>query len=820
MNKIEPVFSQEQLAESLSRHYQLTLGKDETAESHHYLYRATALTVRDHLVARWQETRDSYRSEQPKRINYLSLEFLMGRTLNNAVLNLDIEEELKTALVQQACDMEQLESEEPDAGLGNGGLGRLAACFLDSCASLEIPVTGYGLRYQYGMFHQRIDNGHQVEQPDPWLRDGNPWEIESPENTRRVKFGGRTEHYQDESGVMRSSWVHTHDVLAVPYDLPIPGYKNDTVNTLRLWKSEATDEFDLDEFNAGSYTDAVAEKNRAEQITLVLYPNDVSEQGKELRLRQQYFLASASLQDVLHRWVRDHGTDFSEFAAKNGFQLNDTHPTVAIPELMRLLIDEYKLEWKEAWEITTKVMFYTNHTLLPEALEVWPVQLFERLLPRVLEIIYEINARFLSTVKERWPEDVDRLRKMSIVTEGDYPCVRMAYLGIVGSSSVNGVAALHTDLLKQGLFRDFHELWPEKFNNKTNGVTPRRWLAHSNPGLKALISSRIGEGWVRDLDELKKLAPYAGDSEFAKQFMAVKQSNKAALARLVEQDCGVKFDTDMMFDVQVKRIHEYKRQLLNILHAIHLYRRIRDGDTAGMYPRCVLIGGKAAPGYLMAKSIIKLINNVASVINADPRCRDLLRVAFIPDYRVSAMEIICPGTDISEQISTAGKEASGTGNMKFMMNGAVTIGTLDGANIEIREAVGEDNFFLFGLTAEQVAATRENYRPQDVIDADPDLSQVMRLLDSGHFDFGEAGLFHSVTSAIRCPSDPWMTAADFHGYVEAQQRVSECYADRERWSKMAILNTAYSGRFSSDRTIREYRDDIWYRNLTSGTDLL
>lgn len=811
MSRIEPISSQQQLAESLVRHYQLTLGKDETADSHHYLYRATALTVRDHLVAKWQATRDSYRSEQPKRINYLSLEFLMGRTLSNAALNLDIDEELQAALSRQTCGLEQLESEELDAGLGNGGLGRLAACFLDSCASMDIPVTGYGLRYQYGMFHQKIENGYQVEQPDPWLRDGNPWEIESPENTRRVRFGGHTERYHDEDGVDRIRWKETHDVLAVPYDLPIPGYKNETVNTLRLWKAEATDEFDLYEFNAGSYTDAVAEKNRAEQITLVLYPNDVSEQGKELRLRQQYFLASASLQDVLHRWTRDHGSDFSNFAAKNGFQLNDTHPTVAIPELMRLLVDEHQLEWEEAWKITTEVMFYTNHTLLPEALEVWSVQLFGQLLPRVLEIIYDINARFLDQVNEKWPGDLDRLRRMSIIAEGHHPSVRMAYLGIVGSSSVNGVAALHTDLLEKGLFRDFYQLWPEKFNNKTNGVTPRRWLAHCNPGLRELVSERIGDRWIKDLDELEQLVPHADDSDFADQFMAVKKANKIRLAELVAQDCGVSFGPDMLFDVQVKRIHEYKRQLLNVLHVIHTYRRICAGDTAGLQPRCVLIGGKAAPGYAIAKLIIKFVNNVAAIVNADTRCQDLLKVAFIPDYRVSAMEIICPGTDLSEQISTAGKEASGTGNMKFMMNGAVTIGTLDGANIEIREAVGGENFFLFGLTASEVEAARNGYDPQGIINGDSGLSSVMELIDSGCFDLGESGVFEPIASAIRNPYDPWMTAADFHSYIEAQQCVNEAYEDRQRWSKMAVLNTAHSGRFSSDRTIREYRDQIWYR---------
>ncbi|CAG0907170.1 unnamed protein product, partial [Cyprideis torosa] len=583
--------------EDLQRHFELTLGKDSDGKSHFYMYHALVLTVRDSLVEKWRNTQRQYAANNSKCINYLSLEFLMGRSLNNALLNLGLTPEVETVLRKYACSIEDVESEESDAGLGNGGLGRLAACFLDSCASLQIPVTGYGIRYQYGMFHQKIENGYQVECPDSWLRNGNPWEIESPENTRRIKFFGRSEPFYDDKGTLHMRWVDTHDVFAVPYDVPVPGYRNETVNTLRLWKSEATNEFNLEEFNAGSYTDAVAAKNRAEQITMVLYPNDTSEQGKELRLRQQFFLASASLQDVLNRWTKRHGEDFSQFAEKNGFQLNDTHPTVAVAELMRLLVDEHRLGWDKAWEITSSTMAYTNHTLLPEALEVWPVSLFRQLLPRLLDIIYEINARFLAQVAQQWPGNTDMQRRMSIVAEGDQPSIRMAYLGIVGSHSVNGVAALHTQLLQEGLFRDFYALWPEKFNNKTNGVTPRRWLAHCNPGLKSLLNETLGDAWIRDLGHLKDLVPFADDPAFAGQFMQVKRDNKIRLAKLITADCQVEFDPDMLFDVQVKRIHEYKRQLLNILHVIHLYDRICRGQTENMQPRCVLIGGKAAPGY-------------------------------------------------------------------------------------------------------------------------------------------------------------------------------------------------------------------------------
>ncbi|HEB91910.1 MAG TPA: glycogen/starch/alpha-glucan phosphorylase [Gammaproteobacteria bacterium] len=797
------------IAEDFRRYFSHTLGRDRHCRSTHYPYTALVMALRDRIMERWKNTRYAYEENDSRRMHYMSLEFLMGRALGNAMINLGVADETTRGLYKLGLELEEIAEAEHDAGLGNGGLGRLAACFLDSCATLQLPVLGYGIRYEYGMFRQKIENGYQVEEPDHWLRDGNPWELERPEFTQRVHFGGRSEYYQDANGVTRSRWVDTHDVLAVPYDVPVPGYRNGTVNSLRLWKAAATDEFDLGEFNAGSYPESVAAKNAAEHITMVLYPNDSSENGKELRLRQQYFLASASLKDTLRRWIREHGDDFSQFAAKNCFQLNDTHPTCAIAELMRLLLDEHRLSWNEAWDIVTRTMAYTNHTLLPEALEKWSVRLFEGLLPRLLEIIYEINARFLGSVACRWPGDTERLRRMSIIEEGPEPQVRMAYLAIVGSYSINGVAELHSKLLQEGLFHDFCELWPHKFNNKTNGVTQRRWMAWCNPDMSTLISKTIGEDWITDLPQLAKLAPLADDADFRRQWRDIKQANKARLAELVETERGVKFNTDAMFDVQVKRIHEYKRQLLNLLHVIHLYDRIKRGDTDNWIPRCVLIGGKAAPGYAMAKLTIKLTNNIAFMVNNDPMVGDKLKLAFLPNYRVTAMEIISPGTDLSEQISTAGKEASGTGNMKFMMNGAITIGTLDGANIEIREEAGDDNFFLFGLTASEVEETRQHYAPNAIIDGDENLRRVMQLLESAHFNQFEPGLFDPIINAIRNPFDPWLVAADFSSFVEAQQQAAEAYHDEQRWIRMSILNTAASGKFSTDRTMQEYNAEIW-----------
>ncbi|MDJ0917334.1 MAG: glycogen/starch/alpha-glucan phosphorylase [Woeseiaceae bacterium] len=774
-----------------------------------FLYQAVVFAARDRLMERWAKTTMALERDNNRRVAYLSLEFLMGRLLHNALLNLGIEDETQEALSRLGLELEQVYDKEADAGLGNGGLGRLAACFLDSCATLGLPVMGYGIRYRYGMFHQAIENGYQVEEPDAWLREGFPWEIERIDYAQTVQFGGRTSTYRDRQGRVRYQWVDTENVLAIPYDVPVPGYNNGIVNTLRLWSASATDAFDLGEFNQGSYADAVAEKNAAENITMILYPNAETENGQELRLKQQYFLASASLQDTLRYWIDQHGEDFTEFADKNCYQLNDTHPAIAVAELMRLLMDVYGLEWDEAWKITRKTMAYTNHTLLPEALEMWPVSMFRRLLPRLLDIIYEINARFITEVAQRWPGDSDRVQRMSLIKEGGEPMVRMAYLAIVGSFSVNGVAELHSRLLREGLFKDFAELWPEKFNNKTNGVTQRRWLAACNPKQSKLMTDKIGDGWITDLSQLSKLKNYADDKQFQSDWRHVKLANKVRLKRLVFEQTGVDLSTDMMFDVQVKRIHEYKRQLLNVLHAIHLYDRIRRGDGEDLSPRAILIGGKAAPGYVMAKSVIKCINNVARVINTDPLMQDKLRLVFYPDYNVSSMEVICPAADLSEQISTAGKEASGTGNMKFMMNGAVTIGTLDGANVEIREAVGEENFFLFGLTVEEIQALRGQYDPQGIIDADEDFSRVMHLLDSGHFNRFEPGCLDSVIQSIREPADQWMTAADFRSFIDAQARADAAFKDTEAWTRMSILNAAMSGRFSTDRTMQDYNDDIW-----------
>ncbi len=795
-------------ADSVENHVLYTLGHFDISDNI-TVNKALVHSVRDALMKNWKASSQRELDYSRKRVFYLSLEFLLGRSLMNAVLNLSLEESAATALQAIGMKFEDIESVERDAGLGNGGLGRLAACFMDSCATLDLPVRGYGIRYEYGMFQQSIVEGRQVEQPDHWLRLGNPWEIERLERTCVVRFYGRSEFYTNDAGKMCKRWVDTSDVLAVPYDMPIPGYKNGVVNTLRLWRAAATDEFNLADFNAGDYADAVAQKNLAEQITMVLYPNDASENGKELRLRQQYFLASSSLQDVITDWFESNGDNFAEFAKLHCFQLNDTHPTLAVAELMRLLVDEHKLEWDNAWEITTQTMAYTNHTLLPEALEKWSVRLMGELLPRLLEIIYEINGRFLADVAHRWPGDIERQRRMSLIEEGHEAQVRMAYLGIVGSFSVNGVAALHSDLLTKGLFKDFYGMWPEKFNNKTNGVTPRRWLAHCNQGLGNIISQAIGDDWVCQLEHLEGLVEYANDSAFQEKWMQQKLLNKQRLADFVQERCDVHFNTDFIFDVQVKRLHEYKRQLLNVLHVIHLYDKITRGEAEDVMPRCVLIGGKAAPGYALAKLIIKLVNNVATVINSDERAREKIAFAFLPNYNVSAMELICPGTDLSEQISTAGKEASGTGNMKFMMNGAATIGTYDGANIEILEAVGEEHFYLFGLRVEEISAHRLAHKPSDIIAKDQDLERVLTLIECGHFNMFEKNIFEPLIQSILNPHDPWMVAADFRSYVEAQKLAVADYYQSDVWAKTSIMNTAMSGKFSSDRTISDYARDIW-----------
>ena len=797
------------ISNDMSRYLEYHLGRFLGCDRF-YLYEALTYTVRDRIMSDWRNTWCKHRRDEVRRAHYLSLEFLIGRSLGNHLLNLELEEPVNTALQDFAISLEEIRDTEPDAGLGNGGLGRLAACFLDSCATLGLPVTGYGLRYHFGMFHQHIENGYQVEDPDQWMRDGHPWEVERPEYTQTVRFGGRTEHFLDQNHKPHTRWVDTCDVLAVPYDVPVSGYRNHIINTLRLWSASATDEFNLLEFNAGDYADSVASKNQAENITMVLYPNDSNENGKALRLRQQYFLTSASLQDVFRQWG---DRPLAEFADYNVFQLNDTHPSIAVAEMMRILLDDpdKRLEWNEAWDITRNCMAYTNHTLLPEALERWPVRLFAQLLPRLLEIIYEINARFLCSVRQRWPGDNDRVRRMSLIEEGPEPQVRMAWLAIVGSFSVNGVAALHSDLLIHGLFKDFHDLWPEKFNNKTNGVTPRRWLAMANPALAELLTEKLGDGWQADLGRLSDMRPLAenGDKAFMQRWQEIRRHNKQRLADIVLERTGIQFDPSALFDIQVKRIHEYKRQLLNVLHVIHLYNRIRHGDTENWVNRCILIGGKAAPGYQRAKEIIKLINNVAAVINHDPAVGDRLKLVFLPNYGVTKMMHICPAADLSEQISTAGKEASGTGNMKFMMNGSITIGTYDGANIEIMEAVGAENFFLFGLRADEVRDLRNHYNPQRYIDNDNDLAQVMGLLESDHFSAVEPGLFRGIIDGIKSPHDPWMTLADFRSYVEAQHRAELAWQDQEAWTRMSIRNCAASGGFSTDRTIAEYNRDIW-----------
>ena len=807
----------DQLQQKIERHLATTLGRAPFERSDWYVYLAAAMAIRDQVADDWRSTRERRRNEDTRQVFYISMEFLLGRALTNAVKNLKLDQPTSEALESFGSSIEELQDQEADAGLGNGGLGRLAACFLDSCASLDLPVTGYGLRYEYGMFHQTIEDGFQVERPDHWLLRGYPWEFPRPEMRARVKFYGRSEAYVDSDGVQRYRWSDTHDVIALPYDLPIPGYENGVVNTLRLWKSEATDRFDLGEFNEGSYAESVSQKNAAENITMVLYPNDTSENGKALRLQQQYFLASASLQDVLRAWCARHSRSensnksslFEDFSAAHCFQLNDTHPAISVAELMRLLLDEHQLGWDQAWEITTGCFAYTNHTLLPEALETWSVGLFRHMLPRLLEIIYEINARFLSDVSTRWPGDHAMQQRLSIVTDGEHGQIRMAHLAVVGSFSVNGVAELHSRLLRSGLFKDFYDLWPERFNNKTNGVTPRRWLAHCNPEAATLISDAIGEGWIKDYSRIELLRPFSEDETFRKKWHVVKQANKRRLKEFVSQQTGVEFSDTALVDVQVKRIHEYKRQLLNVLHVVHLYRKIHEQGKQHDFQRFVLIGGKAAPGYATAKLIIKLINNVASRVNADPKVSPWLKMAFLPNYSVTAMERISPAADLSEQISTAGKEASGTGNMKLMMNGALTIGTADGANIEILERVGEDNFFLFGLTASEVSGLDGHYDPAEIIADDEDLAAVLELIEGGHFSMFEPGLFDPLIAAVRDPNDPWRTAADFRSFVDAQERVATAYADSDRWAQMSILNTAASGDFSSDRTIAEYERDIW-----------
>ncbi len=799
----------ESLKKSFIHHLEYSLAKDEYSATDHDRFQSLALLARDRMVERWIETQQAYYREDAKRVYYLSLEFLMGRALGNSLINSGIYEEAGHALRELGCDLEEIRESEWDAGLGNGGLGRLAACFLDSMATLELPAYGYGIRYEYGIFFQQILQGWQVETPDNWLRYGNPWEFERPEYLYPVKFYGRVRQYHDDAGNFRSEWVDTEEIMAMAYDTPVPGFRTSTVNTLRLWAAKSTRDFQLDYFNHGDYHRAVEDKSRSEIISKVLYPNDNVFEGKELRLKQEYFFVSATIQDIMRRYRKGHDS-FDAFPEKTAIQLNDTHPAIAIPELMRILIDGEGMEWEHAWEITVKTFAYTNHTVLPEALEKWPVALMEHLLPRHMQIIYEINRRFLDVVGKAFPDDGGRVASMSIIEEGAEKRVRMANLAIVGSHSVNGVAALHSEIIRNTLFRDFAELWPGKFNNKTNGVTQRRWLKLCNPGLSSLITSRIGDEWTRDLYELKKLAPLAGDATFRREWLAVKKTNKERLAEYIMRLNGVPVNTDSLFDCQVKRIHEYKRQLLLALYLVTLYNRILANPKGPFVPRTVIFGGKSAPGYAMAKLIIKLINSVAETINGDPRAGELLKVVFLRNYCVSSAEKIIPAADLSEQISTAGFEASGTGNMKFALNGAVTIGTMDGANVEIREEVGDDNIFIFGLSADEVVKIKSaGYDPGHFYRANQELRQAIDLIAAGRFSRDRHDLFHPIVDSLLSGGDRYMLMADYGSYLEAQDRVDAAYRDREGWARMSILNAAMMGKFSSDRTIGQYADEIW-----------
>lgn len=790
-----------------AEHLRMTLGDDQHSATMHDKYMALAYTIRDKIINQWIETQQTHYNKDCKRVYYLSLEFLMGRAMGNNIINMKLEKNVKKMLEALGYSLEDLREEEVDAGLGNGGLGRLAACFLDSLATLDIPAFGYGIRYNYGIFNQKIENGYQIEFPDDWLRNGNPWEFERPNYEVIVNFGGTVKELV-QNGKTTYHWIQTDKIVGVPYDTPIVGYGGKTVNTLRLWSSKAANEFIFGEFDRGDYFQSVKEKVIAENITQVLYPNDKLYLGKELRLKQQYFFVACSLKDILRRYKKVH-SDWKSFPDFCAIQLNDTHPAIAVAELMRLFLDEEGLEWNEAWNICTNTFAYTNHTLMPEALEKWPVKMFEQLLPRHLQIIYQINHDFLQKVNIHFPNDGAKLSRMSLIEEGAEKQIRMAYLSIVASHSVNGVAALHTELLKTRLVPDFSDFFPNKFNNKTNGITQRRWLLKSNPKLSELISQKIGEGWITDLFELKKLEPFVSDNDFLQQFAKAKQAAKHSFSAYLLKEFGWQINENSIFDFQVKRIHEYKRQLLNALHVIMLYNRIKKGNDKDLQPRTVFIGGKAAPGYRMAKNIIKLINNLASVINSDPAVNRKLNIYFLPNYRVSLAERIFPAAEISEQISTAGTEASGTSNMKFMCNGAITIGTLDGANIEIAEEVGKENIFIFGLTAEEAAEEQKNYNPQAYLDSDPEINEAIQLLRSGHFNFGEPGIFDDIVASILSPNDPYLHLADLRSYADTQQKINDLYKNREKWNRIALLNVARSGKFSSDRTIREYAQEIW-----------
>jgi starch phosphorylase len=799
----------ESLKKSFLDHIAFSLAKDKYSATKRDYYLSLALAIRDRLVERWVRTQQKYYQVDAKRVYYLSLEFLMGRSLGNSIMNLEMDFACRKALEELGFDLEEMMDVEWDAGLGNGGLGRLAACYLDSMAFHALPAYGYGIRYEYGIFFQKVQNGYQVETPDNWLRYQNPWELPRPEHLYPVKFYGRVEVDKWPDGRPRFLWQDGEEVMAMAYDTPVPGHGNDTVNTLRLWSAKATREFDLSYFNSGDYVSAVEDKNQKENITRVLYPSDNVYQGKELRLKQQYFFVSATLQDAIRRYKKTQ-PDMKAFPEKTVFQLNDTHPSIAIPEMMRLLMDQEGMEWQEAWEITGQVFAYTNHTVLPEALEHWPVAMIERMLPRHWQIIGEINRRLMDEVEKRHPGDQQKKQAMSIISAGPEPQVRMAHLAITGCFSVNGVAELHTRILRERVFPEFNEFFPGKFNNKTNGITPRRWLKKCNPGLSELITKQIGPEWVKNLSLLKELAPLAGDSLFRERWRVIKRENKIRLAEYIRTHNELEINVNSMFDVQVKRFHEYKRQLLNVLGVIAQYNRIKKDPAAPVVPRTVIFGGKAAPGYFMAKLIIKLINCVADQVNNDPDIGNKLKVVFLANYGVSLAELIMPAAELSQQISTAGMEASGTGNMKFALNGALTIGTLDGANIEIMEEVGQDNIFIFGLKTEEVADLRvKGYDPKNQYHSNGQLKEVLDQLEGGFFCREDPDLFKPIVDSLLNKGDYYLLLADFASYMECQDRVSRTYQDPDQWTERAIINVANMGKFSSDRSIKEYAEQIW-----------
>jgi starch phosphorylase len=794
---------------SLSNHLVYTIGKDPLTATDHDWMMAFSYVVRDRLIERWMETQRSYYKRDAKRIYYLSMEFLIGRSLVNSLLNMDIFDASTEALHKLGIELERLRNLEHDAALGNGGLGRLAACFLDSMATLNIPGYGYGIRFEYGMFRQKIENGQQVEMPENWLIHDNPWEFPRPEVSYRVRFGGRVMEYQDSTGRRHFDWIEGDVVIAQAYDTPIPGYHNDTVNNLRLWSAKSCEDFDLNRFNLGEYTEAVVSKTLSENISKVLYPNDSTTMNKVLRLKQQYFFVAASLKDILRRFFTDH-ENLRDLPSKVAIQLNDTHPAIAIPEMMRLLMDKHQFEWQPAWEITTKVFSYTNHTLLPEALETWPVSIFEEMLPRHLQLILEINRRFLLTVGHLHPGDINILRRLSIFDETHDRRIRMAHIAIIGSHKVNGVSALHSELLRHNTFKEFNDFFPNKIINITNGITPRRWLYQSNSKLASLICDAIGSNWINDLSQIKQLEPLADDSVFQQQFAEIKHNNKVRMTGLVDYYLQKQIDPHTLFDVQVKRIHEYKRQLLNLLRTITLYNRLVDDPGCDFVPRTILFGGKAAPGYLLAKLIIRLINDVADVIDNDPAVSDRLKIIFIPNYDVTTASDIIPAAELSQQISTAGMEASGTGNMKLALNGALTMGTMDGANVEMHEYIGADNIFIFGLTIEDIIQLNQHgYHPRRYYESNPMLRRVIDMIANGYFSPEEPSRYRIITDNL-LDSDHFKILADYQAYLNISDEADRLYQTPTTWNRMAILNTARMGYFSSDRTISEYAQKIWH----------